>query len=245
MLVSWKTKPLPKRGVTLSNILETINAGNNGQLVIGLGKHLYADPKHIAAVLEKLVPWIAGHIQTKADNNPQDFTDLLEIVDDEEQVNFLEKPSWSFSQAAFDDGQDILSHLFGTQEKAFEASKDITDFKGLDEKAHRSIVLLTATYCVAAMASRNQALFLNDEPEDDEEPSGIWAVIIAALLKGLMQGLTRKRPRRRSRRRTYGRKRTTRKRSSTRRRKSTKTRRRKRHKKTPSLNDLIGDLFRG
>ncbi len=224
----------------MGNILETIKAANEGKLIDGLGKACGISKSEANHALDKLVPAIASEILAKSDNNPDDYQDLIEIVDDEEQVNYLTKPSWSFSIAAIEDGQDILSHLFGSVSDAIANQLQLDH----DDATNARLANFTATFCVAALASRNQALFFTSEPEENEEPSGLWAMLVAALLKGLMQSLTRKRPRRRYRRRTYGRKKT-RKRRSTRRRKSTSTRKRRRRNKTPSLNDLIGDLFRG
>ena len=224
----------------MGNILQTIKAANDGNLVAGLGKACGITQSQAEQALEKLVPAIAEKITARAENDPEDYQDLIEVVDDEEQVNYLTKPDWSFSSAAIEDGQDILNHLYGSVSKAIASDLRLEH----DDATTARLANFSATFCVAAMASRNQALFLSDGPEDDEQPSGFWGMIIAALLKGLMQSLTRRRPRRRYRRRTYGR-RKTRKRRSSRRRKSTTSRRRRRRKKTPSLNDLIGDLIRG
>jgi len=223
----------------MGNILQTIKTANDGKLVSGLSQACGITQSQAEQALETLVPTIAQKILAKADNDPQDYQDLMDVVDDEEQVNYLNKPDWSFSIAAIEDGQDILKHLYGSVSEAITADLRLEH----DEATTARLANFAATYCVAAMASRNQALFLSDAPENDE-PSGFWGMIIAALLKGLMQSLTRRRPRRRYRRRTYGRKRKRKRRSSSR-RKSTTSRRRRRRKKTPSLNDLIGDLIRG
>lgn len=232
----------------MGNILETIKAANEGKLIDGLGKACGISKAQAGHALDKLVPAIASKILAKSNNDPDDYQDLIEIVDDEEQVNYLTKPSWSFSIAAIEDGQDILSHLFGSVSDAIASELQLEH----DDATNARLANFSATFCVAAMASRNQALFFTNEPENDDEPSGLWAMLVAALLKGLMQSLARKRPRRRYRRRTYGRRKTRKRRSSkraskqaTRKRKSTTTRRRRRRKKSPSLNDLIGDLFRG
>lgn len=220
------------------NILETIRQANGGKLIAGFAETVGLTAKDVEHAMAVLVPNIAQQIQVKAETDPQDYEHLMDVVDDEEQLNFLEKPQWAFSDEAFEDGQDILNHLYSSDDNVSEIFNDIEELNSLSNEQKIRIATFAATSTVAAMANRNQALFLSNDPQDDQP--GIISMIITALIKGVIQSLTRRRarPRRRSRRRSYGRRR------STRRRKSRRRKTRRRRTKTKII-DLIGDLFRG
>jgi hypothetical protein len=223
------------------SILTIIGEANGGRLPAQLADHVGENIADIEIALSKLIPEFAKQIKTKAEADLQDYEDLLDVVDDEEQINYLSNPEWSFSSDALEDGKQILNHLYGSVGNAQAAAGNIEI-----STTSKDFLCLTATFTIAAMASRNQALGLTGgaDEDGDQGQQGLIAIIIAALLKGLMQALGSSfGARRRRRRRTYGRRRSTRRRrrSSSRRR----SRRRRRRKKTPSLNDLIGDLFRG
>ena len=193
-----------------------------------------------------MVPEIARAIENKTENDPDDFEHLLDVVDDEEQVLYLTDQNWTFSKAALEDGEDILIHVFGD----LNSARKTLSASGV---GNDDLMKYSATLSVAAMASRAETLGLfeadeEDNQQDDSKP-GLLMTILSAILAGLIQGILRK-PRRRRRRYTYGRRtrrRTRRRRYTSRRRRSTSRRRRRRtrRRKSPSVTDLIGDLFRG
>ncbi len=111
---------------------------------------------------------------------------------------------------------------------------------------------LAATLTLAAMARRNQLYQLAATNAADRQPAepGFIATMITAIITGVMEGfrqaVTRKRSRRRKRRtmleNIFGTSERTRR--SSRRRRTSRSRR-KRRSRTPSLNDLLGDLLKG
>ncbi len=213
------------------SILETIRNANNGTLIDDLGNNTNIDDA--GELLGQLIPQIAEKVRQKAENDPQDYQLLFEVLDDEEQQNYLENPDWSFSEGALEDGEDILTHLYGNDLPP--APDDV------DPESWKQLSAFAATYTIAAMANRNQSM-MSAALADDGGPS-IWSMLIDAIIKGIIRAIkdaTRPRRRRRYRtRRTYGRRRSYRRRTTTRRRK-----RRTRRRKKPDLEDLIGDLFR-
>lgn len=217
------------------SILDTIKQAHDGQLTQLLAQQIGVAEDTIEAALSPAVEDIARRIRDKAENDPQDYEDLAETIDEEKQAHYLTDPAWTFSQDALGDGRHILSHLYGSGDAAVA---EISPAGLADDKAEL-FVSYVATFYVAALANRNQILSLSGQTGNDDDAGNGWLqILLAALLKGIMDAL---KPRRRRRRRRYTRRRSTSRRRSTRRR----SRRRRRRKKTPSLNDLIGDLFRG
>ncbi|HFC04354.1 MAG TPA: hypothetical protein ENJ55_01495 [Rhizobiales bacterium] len=228
------------------NILDTIRNSHDQQLVGLLAGRVNLPVDQVDEELKRIVPEIARAIESKTANDQQDFEHLLDVVDDEEQVLYLTDQTWTFSKAALEDGEDILIHVFGDLSTARN-----TLMISASDANHDDLMKYSATLSVAAMASRAETLGLfeadNEDSNDDGKP-GLLMTILTAILAGLMQGILRK-PRRRRRRYTYGRRtrrRTRRRRYTSRRRRSTSKRRRRRtrRRKTPSVTDLIGDLFR-
>ena len=218
------------------NVLDIILEANKGLLVTSLAAAGAVSVDDTRAAFEILVPEIAGKIRAKAESDEDEYEHLMDVVDDREQEQYLDKPKWSLSRGAVEDGEEILGYLYGSLEAARARAAQLNSIDGIDDEFFGRLMTFAATYTVAAMARKNAQLMMAAADMPGERP-GWLALLVEALLKGIMQALVRRtRPRRRRRR--YGRRRVS---ARTRRRRT----RRRRRRRPPSLNDLIGDLFRG
>lgn len=229
---------------TANPIMDVLQQSQDGKLVATLGKASMLDEARGRAALDRLTPDIARRIADLASND-EAYEDLLEILDEEEQVEYLDSAAAMLSRNSINDGEDILKQLYGSLDGARATALEIGAPNGVDDEIFVRIMTLAASLTLAAMARRSQQFQLGvvDNKAAETKDDGIVAMLISALVAGLLQGLKQAvRPRRRRRRRNiltsiFGdqpkrRRRTTRKRKTTRR-------------KTPSLNDLLGDLLRG
>lgn len=230
---------------TSNPILEVLEGCQNGQLIDTLGAACELSEEQCRQSLDRLTPDIARRISERIPDEDS-YEDLVDILDEEEQVEYLDDPNAMLSRSAIGDGEDILELLYGSMDQARAAAQKIGPPEGVDGDAFARLMTMAAALTFSALARRNQQYQLAAARSPEGEPpasEGFIAMLIGALITGLMQGLktsTRRRRRRRNRgvlEKIFGT-------GTTRRRRSTRKRKRRR-RKTPSLNDLLGDILGG
>ena len=232
-------------------IVEVLEDCQRGQLIDTLGAACELSETQCRQSLERLTPDIARRIGACiSDEDDDDYEDLIDILDEDEQVEYLDEANAMLSRGAISDGEDILKLLYGSMSNAHAAARKIGAPRGVDDDAFARLMTMAAALTFAAMARRNQQYQLAalDHPDDQSVGGdGLIATLINALVTGFMQGFREATRRKRSRRRKrsmleqiFG-SGTTRRRRSTRRR--SRSRKRRRRRKTPSLRDLLGDIL--
>ena len=225
-------------------IIDVLEACQGGQLIDTLAAACQISESECRQSLERLVPEISRLIGERI-TDEDDLEDLVDILDEEEQVRYLDDPQAMLSRGAIKDGEDLLEILYGSLDQAHDVAEDIGPPRGVDEDVFERLMTMAAALTFSAMARRNQTyqMAAMSEPDDAASEQGIIAMFFSALMEGIRQGMDqayrRKRTRRRKRsllerilgleapKRTY------------KRRKKSRSRKRK----TPSITDLIGDIF--
>ena len=211
-------------------ILDIIASAQGGALVTHLAAAAGVDQETARAALDRLVPEIARRIAEKA-TDPDEYEHLLGVVDDSEADDYLDNPRTLLSRSATKDGEDILAYLYGSLDAARREAARIGAPPGMKKPTFEALMTFAAALVLAAMTRRSKTLAMPAAGLVGGAGGGIASVLIGAVVKGLVDGMKRALvPRRR-------RTRISRRRSS--------SSRRKRSSRTPSLNDILGDLVKG
>ncbi len=218
-------------------IMDVVEAAQNGGLVQTFAMAAATDEAAARVALNLLSRDVARAIAGLVTDSER-YDDLMDVLDEEDRDEYLEKPGELLGRDAVDDGEDILTIAYGSVEKARARAREIGAPDRLKTETFERMMTLAAPLTLAAMARRNRMLKMPlVEGQNEEPPRGFIASMLHAIItgfkEGFMQAVTRKRTRRR---RTtlssiFGRKRT--------------SRSRKRRTNSPSLNDLLGDLLKG
>lgn len=211
--------------MTLMSILAT---SDNGNYFDGVAQACNMSTATAKSVLERLCPAIAAQLKRKAQGDKDSFEALLDLLDEGDDLNGLTDGE------AIADGKAVLDDLYGSPAAALAEMKRLAP--GLNDAQYENISAIAATSVLAVLAkSFATPATLAGSTGEAPQGGGILATIIAAILKGLLQGvrsqLAPKRRRRRSYTSYFGTKR--------------KTTRRKRRAKTPTLEDIFGQILTG
>lgn len=181
------------------------------------------------ASLARLCPAIALRLKEKSANDNNAFEALLDLLDEGDDLTGLTDAE------AIADGQAVLADLYGSTPAALAEMKKLAP--GLSDAQCKNISAIAATSVLAVLAKSYTApATLAGSTDEAPQGSGLMATIMAALIAGLLQALRSKFAPRRRRRRNY---------TSYFGTKRRKTARRKRRAKTPTLEDIFGQILSG
>lgn len=211
--------------MTLMSILA---ASDNEHYFDGAARACGMSAGEAKATLGRLCPVIAAQLKAKAASDNNAFEALLDLLDEGDDLNGLT------DSETIADGKSVLDDLYGSTPEALAEMKKLAP--GLSDAQYENISAIAATSVLAVLAkSYATPATLAGSTGEAPQGGGIVATIIAAILKGLLQGvrsqLAPKRRRRRSYTSYFGTKR--------------KTTRRKRRAKTPTLEDIFGQILTG
>jgi hypothetical protein len=210
--------------MTLMSILAT---SDNGNYFANVAQACGMSAGEAEATLERLCPAIAMQLQAKMRSDNNAFEALLDLLDEGGDLDGLT------DSEAIADGKAVLDDLYGSTPAALATMKKLAP--GLSDAQYENISAIAATSVLAVLAkSYATPATLAASTGDAPQGGGILATIIAALIKGLLQGARSQLAPRRRRRRSY---------SSyfgTKRRKATS---RKRRARTPTLEDIFGQIL--
>ena len=213
--------------MTIMTILDAAQSGNyfaNVAKACGLGAG------ETKSSLAKLCPAIARQLKSKAQDDGEAFEALLDLLDEGGGSSDLDNLTDSEAVA---DGKAVLEDIYGSPANALAEMKKLTPGLGDDSCEKISAIAATSVLAVLAKTYATPAT-LAAVSEPAPQSGGLLATIISAVLKGLLQGIARQLAPRRRRRRSYSDYFGTRRRTTTRRR---------RRAKTPSLEDIFGQIL--
>jgi hypothetical protein len=211
-------------------MMTILDAAQNGNYFAGVAKTCGMSTSEAKSSLEKLCPAIASQLKTKAQNDHEAFEALLDLLDEGGGSSDLDNLTDS---EAIADGKAVLEDIYGSPASALTEMKRIAP--GLDDTQYEKISAIAATSVLAVLAkSYSVPATLAAVSDPAPQGGGLLATIISAILKGLLEGIARQLAPRRRRRRSYS------DYFGTRRRKTTRRRTRSR---TPSLEDIFGQIL--
>ena len=211
--------------MTLMSILA---ASGNGSYFEDVARACNMRADEAKSTLERLCPAIATQLKSKMQSDNNAFEALLDLLDEGDDLNGLT------DSEAIADGKAVLDDLYGSPVAALAEMKNLAP--GLDDSQYENISAIAATSVLAVLAkSYSTPATLAGSTGEAPQGGGILATIIYAILKGLLQGARSQLAPRRRRRRSYTSYFGTRR----------KTTRRKRRAKTPTLEDIFGQILTG
>jgi hypothetical protein len=211
--------------MTLMSILAT---SDNGNYFNGVAQACGMSAGEAKSALERLCPAIASRLKAKMQSDNNAFDALLDLLDEGDDLDGLTDGE------AIADGKAVLDDLYGSPAAALAEMKKLAS--GLSDTQYENISAIAATSVLAVLAkSYATPATLASGTGDAPQGGGILATIIAALVKGLLQGARSQLAPRRRRRRSYTSYFGTRR----------KTTRRKRRARTPTLEDIFGQILTG
>jgi hypothetical protein len=178
------------------------------------------------STLGRLCPAIAAQLKAKAQSDNDSFEALLDLLDEGDDLNGLTDGE------VIADGKAVLDDLYGSTPAALAEMKKLAP--GLSDAQYENISAIAATSVLAVLAkSYSTPATLASSAAEAPQGGGILATMIYAILKGLLQGARSQLAPKRRRRRSYASYFGTRR----------KTTRRKRRAKTPTLEDIFGQIL--
>lgn len=213
-------------------LVEIIAAGHKGRLAANVANVAGIAEADARAALEALVGEVAGRIAAKV-ADPAELELLLDVIEAGEHDDYLDSADALLSREAIQEGEEILTHVYGGLDAARAAAARLPRPASLDGPRMGSLMTLAATLSVAALTRRGRATWLPAAGD------GYGSSLLGALIQGLIQGLTHvpARRRRRRTRATYS----PRYAGSRKRKRKTATRRRTAE---PTLADVFGELLK-
>lgn len=211
--------------MTMMSILAVSDGGNYFD---GVAQACNMSAATAKSTLGRLCPAIATRLKLKMQSDNNAFEALLDLLDEGGDLNGLTDGE------AIADGKAVLDDLYGSTPAALAEMKRLAP--GLGDAQYENISAIAATSVLAVLAKSYAApATLAGSTAEAPQGGGILATIIAAILKGLLQGARSQLSPRRRRRRSYTSYFGTRR----------KTTRRKRRAKTPTLEDIFGQILTG
>lgn len=212
----------------MMTLMSILAASDNGNYFASVAQACNMNAAEAKSALGRLCPAIAAQLKAKAASDNNAFEALLDLLDEGDDLNGLT------DSEAIADGNAVLDDLYGSTPAAMAEMKRLAP--GLSDAQYENISAIAATSVLAALAkSYSTPATLAGNTGEEPQGGGIVATIIAAILKGLLQGvrsqLAPKRRRRRSYTSYFGKRR--------------KTTRRKRRARTPTLEDIFGQILAG
>lgn len=180
------------------------------------------------ASLARLCPAIALRLKETSTNDNNTFEALLDLLDEGDDLAGLTNGE------AIADGKAVLADLYGSTPAALAEMKKLAP--GLSDAQSENVSAIAATSVLAMLAKFYGAPApLAGSAGEAPQGGGLMATIMAALIAGLLQAFRSQfAPKRRRRRRYtsyFGKRR--------------KTTRRRRRAKTPTLEDIFGQILSG
>ncbi len=209
-------------------LMSLLAASDNGNYFSNVARTCSMSAGDAQFALARLCPAIAARLKAKAASDNNAFEALLDLLDEGDDLDGLADAD------AVADGKAVLEDLYGSAPAALAEMKRLAP--GLSDAQTENISAIAATSVLAVLAKSSATpATLAGSTGEAPQGGGILATIIAAVLKGLLQGARSQLAPRRRRRRNYTSYFGTRR----------KTTRRRRRARTPTLEDIFGQILTG
>jgi hypothetical protein len=209
--------------------MSLLSKTENGDYFGRVGRACNMSAAAAEAALARLCPAIALRLKEKSANDNNAFEALLDLLDEGDDLTGLTDAE------AISDGKAVLADLYGSTPAALAEMKKLAP--GLSDGQSENISAIAATSVLAVLAkSYGAPAPLVGSTGEAPQGGGLMATIMAAVIAGLLQAFRSKFAPKRRRRRSYT------SYFGTKRRKTT---RRRRRAKTPTLEDIFGQILTG
>lgn len=178
-------------------LIDIILAANNGRTAgaIALAGNYPVDASEKA--LRTHVREIGHKMALKA-QTPEEMELLLDVIEAGEHEDYLTNPDVLLSREAIEEGEEILTHVYGSLEAARAVARRLRRPHGIGEPQMERMMTLAATLCVAGLVRRGQTGFMAASSSGGTGGAGLS--FLREMLTAVIKGITYVPPRRRRRR---------------------------------------------
>lgn len=124
------------------NILETMLSAGGGGIVQQLASQFGIDAKQATAATSALLPALAGGLKEKMESG--DASEITKLISSGNLTQFADNPSSLGTQAALDQGNTLLSRIFGSGDTSNLVSM-VAEKVGLSSGIIRTMLPIAAT----------------------------------------------------------------------------------------------------
>ncbi len=135
------------------NLIETILSQQNGAAVRQLESQFGLEPEQTRSALEALVPALAVGLQRNA-QSAGGLQELLAALSSGGHEQYIEDPTTLERPETLEDGNGILSHIFGNKEVSRQVASRAAARTGLGADLLKRMLPMVATLVMGALARR-------------------------------------------------------------------------------------------
>ena len=164
------------------NLVDTILNQQNGAAARQIRSQFGLEPGEAKSALSALVPALAAGLQRNA-QSPEGLQGLLTALSQGGHSQYVDDPSTLSQPEIVEDGNGILSHIFGTKGVSREVAGRAADQTGLCEGVLKRMLPVVATLVMGALARKT-----SPSPESGTPPqsTGTAAGGIMSLLSSTL-----------------------------------------------------------
>lgn len=137
------------------NLVETLLSGAGNSALTELAKNFNLDSSQVGAVVKQLAPALGRGI-TKNTQNASGLDGLLDALNSGKHDRYLDNPSELTTEAAVQDGNGILGHLFGSKEVSREVAKRASAQTGISDALIKKMLPMVAGMVMGSLRKQQQ-----------------------------------------------------------------------------------------
>ena len=137
------------------NLVETLLSGAGSSALNELAKNFNLDSNQVSAVVKQLAPALGRGI-TKNTQNASGLEGLLDALNKGNHERYLDDPAQLNTEAAVQDGNGILGHLFGTKEVSREVARRASSQTGVSDALIKKMLPMVAGMVMGSLRKQQQ-----------------------------------------------------------------------------------------
>jgi hypothetical protein len=163
------------------NLMEMILNANGGAQVASLGRQFGLNQSQTTSALEQLLPALLGGVQ-RSTAQQGGIEALLGALSSGNHAQYLEDPDVLQNAAATQEGNGILSHLFGSKEVSRQVASRASAQTGIGADILKQMLPLAATMLMGSLSKQsNNAGLLGAQPANAAPAEGLLGILTPML----------------------------------------------------------------
>jgi hypothetical protein len=163
------------------NLVDTILNEKNGAAARQIGSQFGLEPEQTRSALAALVPALTAGLQRNA-QSAGGLEDLLSALSSGGHAEYIEEPDTLGQPETIEDGNGILSHVFGTKGVSRQVASRAAAQTGLGESLLKRMLPVVATLVMGTLARRTSPSLERGAPASTgAAASGLMGLLGATL----------------------------------------------------------------
>jgi hypothetical protein len=138
------------------NLLDLILNDSNGQLVSQLAKRAGVSESEIGGILEQVVPAVSRGMKAKM-SDKQGLSSIMDILKEKKPERYLDQNEDLGSASVVDDGNSILSEIFGSKDTSREVASRVAKKTGTSSSIIKMLLPVVASLAMGALSKNSNA----------------------------------------------------------------------------------------